>query len=446
MVKQACIFTLIVLTFPITLINGQKCLNHYCLMGFSNSEIEKKLIQVDESNPLNSFLHSKDQRKPKITGGVKKIDSIIVNSISGFKDKLTFAYDGIGRIISYKAAGYLKDDTYLDYWQNNNIYDSLGNLVSVITTYWDGKKWDNDRREDYIYNSEGNVIVQLNQIWKDNTWENYFKINDVYGVEENLVISITEKWVDSVWINSYKTTTEYFLDSLKSSSLFQEWQNNKWEDKRFANIEYDNENRVTAITTYDWNGITWNSYLRMTANYFSSQFQIIKLVEFWDVSGWVNLYRNFESYATDNYFTRSVFELWTNDGWLQADGPIHLYNPDRFELHYLTHEMLVYYNESTNIKEEITKYLNEYKLIQNYPNPFNPSTTISYQIQSSNFVTLKVYDVIGNEVAVLVNEWQEPGRYNAQFTTSGKQLASGMYFYTLTAGNFIDTKKFILLK
>ena len=88
----------------------------------------------------------------------------------------------------------------------------------------------------------------------------------------------------------------------------------------------------------------------------------------------------------------------------------------------------------------------EYGLQQNYPNPFNPSTEISYQIPSKGFVTLKVYDVLGNEVAVLANEWQEVGSYNAQFTTSGKQLASGMYFYTLTAGKFTDTKKFILIK
>jgi len=87
-----------------------------------------------------------------------------------------------------------------------------------------------------------------------------------------------------------------------------------------------------------------------------------------------------------------------------------------------------------------------YILEQNYPNPFNPSTVISYQLAANSFVTLKVYDVLGNEVAVLANEWQQAGSYSAQFTTSGKQLASGMYFYTLTAGKFVDTKKFILLK
>ncbi|MDP3149011.1 MAG: T9SS type A sorting domain-containing protein [Ignavibacteria bacterium] len=88
----------------------------------------------------------------------------------------------------------------------------------------------------------------------------------------------------------------------------------------------------------------------------------------------------------------------------------------------------------------------EYGLQQNYPNPFNPSTEINYQIPSKGFVTLKVYDVLGNEVSTLVNEWQEAGSYNAQFTTSGKHLASGMYFYTLNAGKFTDTKKLILMK
>ncbi|MDP3150831.1 MAG: PQQ-binding-like beta-propeller repeat protein [Ignavibacteria bacterium] len=114
---------------------------------------------------------------------------------------------------------------------------------------------------------------------------------------------------------------------------------------------------------------------------------------------------------------------------------------------------------AVGVEKEVIAPL-DFRLMQNYPNPFNPSTTINYQIPSNSFVTLKVYDVLGNEVATLVNEWKEPGSYNAQFTTSsargGKQLASGMsskggytsgvYFYTLTAGKFTDTKKLILLK
>ena len=86
----------------------------------------------------------------------------------------------------------------------------------------------------------------------------------------------------------------------------------------------------------------------------------------------------------------------------------------------------------------------KFVLNQNYPNPFNPSTTISYQIPSQQFVTLKVYDVLGNEVAVLVNEYRNAGSYEVNFNSSN--LTSGVYFYTLRAGDFIQTKKMLLLK
>jgi len=98
------------------------------------------------------------------------------------------------------------------------------------------------------------------------------------------------------------------------------------------------------------------------------------------------------------------------------------------------------------VKDNFIQLPKQIQLKQNYPNPFNPSTKISYQIPAKSFVTLKVYDLLGNEVAELVNEWKETGSYTVQFTTNGKQLASGMYFYTLSAGEFTDTKKFILLK
>jgi hypothetical protein len=88
----------------------------------------------------------------------------------------------------------------------------------------------------------------------------------------------------------------------------------------------------------------------------------------------------------------------------------------------------------------------EFLLQQNYPNPFNPSTSIQYTISSTQFVTLKVYDLLGREVATLVNEEKTAGSYNAQFTINNVQLSSGIYFYKLQAGDFVETKKMILLK
>ena len=86
----------------------------------------------------------------------------------------------------------------------------------------------------------------------------------------------------------------------------------------------------------------------------------------------------------------------------------------------------------------------EFLLSQNYPNPFNPSTVISYQLPVSSNVTLKVFDVLGNEIATLINEEKPAGSYEVNFNAS--ILSSGIYFYKLQAGSFSETKKLILLK
>lgn len=89
-----------------------------------------------------------------------------------------------------------------------------------------------------------------------------------------------------------------------------------------------------------------------------------------------------------------------------------------------------------------------YSLKQNFPNPFNPSTSIKYSLNSSQFVTLKVFNVLGSEIATLVNEEKPAGNYEIDFNPAATnlKLTSGIYFYKLTAGSFIETKKMILLK
>jgi len=85
-----------------------------------------------------------------------------------------------------------------------------------------------------------------------------------------------------------------------------------------------------------------------------------------------------------------------------------------------------------------------YQLKQNYPNPFNPSTKISWQSPLGSHQTLKIYDVMGNEVAALVDEYKPAGSYEVEFNAEG--LSTGIYFYKLNAGEFTETKKMILLK
>ena len=87
-----------------------------------------------------------------------------------------------------------------------------------------------------------------------------------------------------------------------------------------------------------------------------------------------------------------------------------------------------------------------FKLNQNYPNPFNPSTIINYQVSEPSYITLKIFDSIGNEVETLVNEYKQPGAYNSTFHSQKFSLSSGVYFYTLRSGKNIQTNKMTLMK
>jgi hypothetical protein len=106
--------------------------------------------------------------------------------------------------------------------------------------------------------------------------------------------------------------------------------------------------------------------------------------------------------------------------------------------------------------ESIDRPLNKFRLLQNFPNPFNPTTRISWQSPVSSWQTLKVYDILGTEVATLVDEYKTAGSYEVDFSVTHESLramTSGIYFYQLKvypanngAGNFVDTKKMVLVK
>jgi hypothetical protein len=98
---------------------------------------------------------------------------------------------------------------------------------------------------------------------------------------------------------------------------------------------------------------------------------------------------------------------------------------------------------ATAVKNSNTQ-LKSFILYQNYPNPFNPSTVISYQMPTAGHVVLKVYDILGRDVETLVDEEKSAGNYKLTF--NGSRLASGMYFYQLKTGAYLQTKKLMLIK
>ena len=111
--------------------------------------------------------------------------------------------------------------------------------------------------------------------------------------------------------------------------------------------------------------------------------------------------------------------------------------------------MQIDFDGSINFSNEIEVDLSltqSFKLGQNYPNPFNPTTSIKYSISSRQFIILKIYDLLGNEVVNLVDEEKPAGEYEVKFDASEYKLSSGIYFYKIQAGEFSQIKKLVLLK
>jgi hypothetical protein len=147
--------------------------------------------------------------------------------------------------------------------------------------------------------------------------------------------------------------------------------------------------------------------------------------------------RNFErwpvlgTYVWPNYFIGNSYFAEVNymKSWIN------------YRLSWLDNNM---FGGPVSVSDEIELKPNYFYLSQNYPNPFNPTTSIEYSIPAITNVTIRVYDILGNEIATLVNESKEPGNYKVNFDAS--ELSSGVYFYKLQAGSFIQTKKLILVK
>jgi hypothetical protein len=139
--------------------------------------------------------------------------------------------------------------------------------------------------------------------------------------------------------------------------------------------------------------------------------------------------------------------IWiAQDNWIVQD----IIPTKHFDLTLLGFGIVTIPGFETKLTDEIVKVESDestpdnFVLEQNFPNPFNPSTRISYSIAENSFITLKVYDILGNEIATLVNEEKPAGKYDAEFDANN--FSSGIYFYRMTAGKLIETKKMILLK
>ena len=201
----------------------------------------------------------------------------------------------------------------------------------------------------------------------------------------------------------------------------QGWNNNMWNDVFQGYYYYDTNNNLIEFLVQSSVGI---NFLRYLYSYDVNNNRIESIRQMWNGSEWDNGGRVLYTYNINNDITEEIVQEWNGSKWI---------NIDKYTYSYIVTEI-------ENVEESVLSY----GISNNFPNPFNPSTRIKYFIPTQSFVTIKVFDALGNEIATLVNEEKQTGSYNVEFDASG--FTSGIYFYRIQAGNFAETKNMILLK
>ena len=272
-------------------------------------------------------------------------------------------------------------------------YDGNYNIVEHLVRIWESFSWVNFWRRTYTYDGNYNIIEWLDQNWVTQ-WLNGAKYTYIYDGNNNKTQELIQSWDGSTWVNSLKITYIYDGNNM-IESLSQNWINSNWLNDLKVTNTYDENNNWATTLAQEWNNINWVNYSRAEFNYDENNNRIGFLRQAWNGSNWVN-------------------------------------------------ELMASYAYSVTGVEQLQDMVESFILSQNYPNPFNPSTKISLQSPVGSWQTLKIYDVLGNEVTTLIDEYKPAGTYEVKWDASN--YPSGVYFYQLKAGDFVQTNKMILMK
>ena len=366
--------------------------------------------------------------------------------------------------------------------RKNYTYSGGGDVATFVQEFWENNSWRNNSRNTYTYAAPGKVQIDLRGIWDTLAGEWVDKARYVYtysgGNGFSSRVNQSQPPYGNEWFTLDSLFRTYSGNNITSETLLFNVNNYAWwqNEYRFT-YTYDGAGNMLSFSrefshylapsswTNDWiRYYTYNSGNRMTT----------QRILLWNGTGWRNHMRWEYAYDISGNNTEAVYYSGSQNLWTMErkatytydtygntlTGLAWIYNAGQWsagwtdlQLVFNNRQDTLAYNSVMSVSAEYVTELEDdqlpvssFSLFQNYPNPFNPETVISYQISVNSHVTLKLFDVLGNEVATLVNEEKEAGYHNYQLSIVNYQLTSGVYFYKLQADDFISLKKMIVLK
>ncbi len=366
---------------------------------------------------------------------IKMTTEEYVNSEWVLQGDMTFEYDAQGQLVEHIMFYYDEGVVQLGTkWEYTN---SGENISEAIISDWDvdGNVWEIEIKDVYEYsNGLKSKIIEYDYVMS--SWDVSSEYTFTYNAQGLVIEELTQGWSNSenTLVNSYLISTSYNSNGNILETLSRSWNIDaqQWYEEIYnlSEYEYDNNyNRIVEIYTFalKFGDLAMITKTKVESQYDNNNYLIVSIDFTWDdiSSQWLEL-------------EKSDF---TND---EAGNKLEVLISSKLSGDWEPYEKHIYNYDGT-VDVDHTKLLpTEFALEQNYPNPFNPETTISYTVNKSNNVELKIYDILGNYLTTLINEVQNPGLYNVNFNAA--DYSSGTYIYSIKLGNKIITKKCLLIK
>ena len=361
--------------------------------------------------------------------------------VNGYRS--TNTYDASGNVLTNLGESW--DGTqWVNGYRSTNTYDASGNVLTNLSESWDGTQWVNGQRFTYSYDTGGNMLTMSVETWNGTQWVNRNRSTNTYDTSGNVLTNLSEDWNGTQWVGFVRSTNTYDASGNVLTNLSESWDGTQWVNGQRFTYSYDTGGNMLTMSVETWDGTQWVNISRLTNTYDASRNVLTNLSESWDGTQWANDFRSTNTYDANGNVLLFNAEIWLGSTWAPADGPLAFSSGKNF-YYFDGYQITLGYTEiTTSLVAQREGPATSYELSQNYPNPFNPSTTICYALPSRSHVTLAVFNTLGQQVAMIVQEEQGAGYHEVQFDASG--LASGVYLYRLVAGEYIQTKKFVLVR
>jgi len=314
-----------------------------------------------------------------------------------------------------------------------NTYDKNGNIINQIYT----KGGSANSIEKNSYDSFGNLVQNVDSLIGLGTTYNIWQYDSFNRLtfKKSYVASSNPYWDQYIYKYDSTGNINCLIQGINEAS------DNPIENKENYYLQFDQEGKLvnqTISDSFDPTDSTWHYKYDIPLIYDNNGRVIqVNLVD----------YRNHFHYNSDGNVDTLFFPMISELGYLSNRGTLmdaigNKITP--YEIDFGGIFCFYYSGLTTSVEENKKNISNTFNLSQNYPNPFNPVTTINYSIPKQSHVTIKIFDVLGNELTTLINEEKFAGNYSVKFNASA--FSSGVYFYKIQAGNFVKTKKMILMK